>query len=182
MSRNPLQEPDREAAESGAPEGAGAEAAPATPERPVDTRGSGGVRAADNGPDQPRPERRERYRARVSLDRFAPSRTVTVDEFRVNETLRDRRGVPYVWLHAAEGTFKVPFDVVREIAFESATGRTGAAIRYEATITWRDGQRSRRGRMELSSLRGTVDGLPWHVVLAARDDRGTNLYRIEFIE
>lgn len=126
--------------------------------------------------------RRGQYSVEVYLDRFAPMRAVAVDDFRVNETSRDTRGVQYVQVQSADGTVRVPFDAVREIAIRRWMGRSADAIRYEATVTLRDGGDGRTGRLDLSSMRGTVGTLPWHVLLAARDDGGENLYRIVFAE
>ena len=38
------------------------------------------------------------------------------------------------------------------------------------------------GRLDLRVLRGSVDSIPWHVLLTTRDDRGADLHRIVFIE
>jgi len=76
----------------------------------------------------------------------------------------------------------VPFESVREIVMGGSVGRSGDGVRYRATVTLRDGRTARDGMLDLSSMRGMVNGVPWRVLLTARDDQGSSLYRIVFEE
>ena len=132
------------------------------------------------------------YTARVFLDRAFPERFVSVADFRINSTLPEirfydggrlaARGVQYVILHSADGTFHVPFDAIDEIGINRPLGRSGDVARYDATIKLKQDRESRSGRIELRALQGSADSIPWHVLLTARDDRGANLHRIVFVD
>ena len=122
------------------------------------------------------------YTARVFLDRTFPGRSVSVVDFRINATPSDRGDSQFVTLYSAEGTFHVPFEAISEIDINRPLGSSADVARYDATVKLKQGGGSRRGRLDVRVLRGNVDSIPWHVLLAAQDDRGANLYRIVFVE
>ena len=120
--------------------------------------------------------------AQVFLDRALPDRAVFVFDFRVNEASGDAGGVQYLLLHSGDGTFKVPFDLISEIIINRSLGWSSDTAHYDATVKLKQGRRPRTGRLDLRVLRGSVDSIPWHVLLTTRDDCGADLHRIVFIE
>jgi len=135
------------------------------------------------------------YTAQVSLDRALPERFVSVADFSINATSTsveaglqtrlyggDMRGVQYLVLDSADGTFRMPFEAISEIIFNRSLGRSGDVAHYDATVKLKRTNESRNGRLDLRVLQGSVDSIPWHVLLTSRDDRGANLHRILFVD
>ena len=122
-----------------------------------------------------------RFAARVYPDRTRPDYALSVMDLRVNETLRDEGGVRHLVLRSAAGTFDMPFEAISEIEFTRFLGLAGDLARYDSRVTLRS-KAVRVGQLELRVLRGTVDALPWHLLLATRDDRGAGLYKIVFLD
>lgn len=122
------------------------------------------------------------YWAWVYMDRGLPESAVPVYDLRVNESPMSPTGHQGFVLYSPDGTFDLPFSMVKEVLIHRSLGRIEDTARYDTTVILKDGRETRRGRIELVSLHGQVEEAPWHVLLTARDDRGANLYRIVFVD
>jgi peptidoglycan-associated lipoprotein len=123
------------------------------------------------------------YRAFVYPDRAKPDLVVTVDDFRINETVWDYGGLQYVWLDGPAGHFQLPFKRIRQIEFLRQLGRDSARadwIWYDVTVTGTEPGETYSGRLEIRVLRGVAAGIPWYLFPATQPDRGRALYRIVF--
>jgi outer membrane protein OmpA-like peptidoglycan-associated protein len=123
----------------------------------------------------------KRFRAFVYPDRTKPDLSVTVDDFRINETIWDEGGVQYVWVRGATGNFKLPFSHIRQIEVQSCLGPDTSRqdwVWYDVLVTGTAEGESYRGRLEIRVMRGVVDGVPWYQYPATERDRGTRLWRI----
>jgi len=123
------------------------------------------------------------YRAIVYPDRTNPGLSVTVDDFRVNETVWDEGGVRYVNVGGPAGHFRVPLSRIRQIEFERWVGPDASRpdwIWYDVRIAGVRPDESYTGRLEIRVMRGVASGVPWYSYPATDEDKGRRMYRIVF--
>ncbi len=120
----------------------------------------------------------KRFRAFVYPDRLNPNVSVTIEDFRVNETVWDYGGVQYIWVHGPAGSFQMGLNDIQQIEVTKYLGirRTDWAW-YEVKVTGSD-LRVLTGTIELRVMRGLASGVPWYHYLATQPDRGKGLWRI----
>lgn len=122
------------------------------------------------------------FHVRVFPDRLRPDHALDVNDFRVNETISEAGGVTRFVLRSKDGTFDAPFETVREVELRRFLGVRDDMAEYDARIVFRQTNVTRTGTLALRVLRGLAGGLPWHLLLAAREDRGAGLFKIVFVE
>ncbi|MEW5982481.1 MAG: OmpA family protein [Acidobacteriota bacterium] len=120
----------------------------------------------------------KRYRAFVYPDRANPTKSVVVDDFRVNETVWDEGGVQYIWVHGPAGSFQMSFRDIQQLEVTEYLGLTRVDwARYEVKVTGTNAE-TYTGVIELRVMRGVADGIPWYHYPATHVDRGSGLCRV----
>lgn len=120
----------------------------------------------------------KRFRAFVYPDRGNPEMSVTIEDFRVNETVWDHGGVQYIWVHGPAGSFQMSLGDIQQIEMTKYLGLTRTDwAKYEVKVTGSD-LRVLTGTIELRVMRGLASGIPWYHYLATYRDRGQNFWRI----
>jgi peptidoglycan-associated lipoprotein len=124
-----------------------------------------------------------RYKAFVYPDRANPDLSVVIDDFRINETVWDSRGVQYVWVNGPAGHFQVPFSTIRQIEFLKYVGPNISKqdwAWYDVLVSSINAGETYTGRMEVRVMRGVAAGVPWYLYPMTEADRGRQLWRIVF--
>ena len=120
----------------------------------------------------------KRFRAFVYPDRANPSMSVTIDDFRVNETVWDEGGVQYIWVHGPAGSFQMFFKDIQQIEVTKYLGLTLVDwVKYEVKVTGSD-QRVITGTLDLRVMRGLATGVPWYSYPATQRDKGSQMWRV----
>lgn len=120
----------------------------------------------------------KRFRAFVYPDRTHPQMSVTIEDFRVNETVWDEGGVQYLWVRGPAGNFQMSLGDIEQIEVTKYLGlRRIDWAWYEVKVTGSD-QRILTGTIELRVMRGMASGVPWYHYPATQRDRGQHFWRI----
>jgi len=123
------------------------------------------------------------FKAFVYPDRTRPDLVVSVDDFRINETVWDEGGVQYVWVRGPAGNFQVPFSRIRQIEFERWSGLDASRpdwVWYDVKVTGLNPGEGYTGRLDVRVMRGVAAGVPWYSYPATDATRGRLMYRIVF--
>lgn len=127
-------------------------------------------------------DKRLQFHVRVFPDRSRPDHALDITDFRVNETIGEARGVTRFVLRSKDGTFDASFETVSEVELRRFLGVRDDMAEYDARIVFRHTTVTRTGTLALRVLRGLAGGVPWHLLLATREDRGAGLFKIVFVE